>query len=95
MKNNIALNIDEQLSITVEAMLRAVDKNGNLKLSPIIEKYKTALNAKNERDKFIALNRILGLVRGCLEFTSDYEQEFLVEMGETEVLIKKYLALQV
>lgn len=89
----MARRIEAQLVDTIEVMQKAIGEGSHVELRRHLEKYKFVLNNlnnKTDQEKMQMLKKISGLARGCLEFTSDYSQEYLKKMSETESLIKQF-----
>jgi len=60
-------------------------------LNEYLKKYERALSALDSSsydEKINSLKKLLNCARGYMEKSSNYDQEFLHEMGRTEKLVK-------
>ncbi|MCP4321833.1 MAG: hypothetical protein GY787_08295 [Alteromonadales bacterium] len=94
-KTDLRLDLIKQITKTIEK-LELKESSSNEKIIPeYIERYKKALlslnsdvaNSLSDISKK-NLNSLLDCARGYMETSSNYSQEFLVEMSKTEKIIK-------
>lgn len=96
---DISLSSDKELIAQIRKAIQAlnakfIESNEEI-IREYLFKYEKALDviekntdASEQRNK---LTMLLNCARGYLEHSSNYEQEFLNEMGKSETLIKKRL----
>jgi hypothetical protein len=84
--------LETQLARTLRAFEEGHDATGDPELETIIEVYKKALQDSQNITacdiKGGCLDHLLNRARGYLETSSEWDQPFLREMGQTEKLIK-------
>lgn len=80
----------ERLEGSIEAIDKKYQVSGEDILNDYLKKYQAALDAlrSGSSDAGKRLKKLKNCARGYLETSSDYDQEFLREMGETEKIIK-------
>ncbi len=80
----------DQLKITIEAIEQKLVESPEKVVSEYLVKYENALHEPNNPQ---LLNKLLNCVRGYMETSSCYDQNFLNEMGKTEQLIRAIKSL--
>ncbi|QFT56075.1 hypothetical protein [Microbulbifer sp. THAF38] len=98
MKNISLVNDKElvdQLRKTIKAINAKLIESDEDIIREYLRKYERALEAVNrnvnvaeQREK---LSKLLNCARGYLEYSSCYNQDFLNEMGVSEMIVKKRL----
>jgi DNA repair ATPase RecN len=88
-KDEVSL-LTEQLERSIEEIDKKYQVSGEDVLSDYLKKYKAALDAlrSGSSDANKRLKKLKNCARGYLETSSNYDQEFLREMGETEKMVK-------
>ncbi|KTB79736.1 hypothetical protein [Pseudomonas syringae] len=94
MLNEENKNLRFQLEKTLAAMTVHLNASEEVILAEYLKKYQDALlsfelNSQEEKSK--KLKAILGCARGYMEYSSNYEQQFLQEMWKTERIAKQEL----
>ncbi|KZM40410.1 hypothetical protein OA92_07215 [Marinomonas sp. SBI22] len=79
-----------QLKVTIEAIEEKLAESPEKVVSEYLVKYESALH---EPDNQKLLNKLLNCVRGYMETSSCYDQNFLNEMGKSEQLIRAIKSL--
>lgn len=90
MTNSDKTKLINQLKKTIRLLeeKQTATASNEAVISEYIEKYKVAISHINSSEDTKSLRKLLKCARGYLETSSDYEQDFLYAMGETEQLIK-------
>lgn len=88
MTNSDKTKLINQLKKTIRLLEEKQAASNEAVISEFIEKYKVAISHINSSEDTKPLRKLLNCARGYLETSSDYEQDFLYAMGETEQLIK-------
>jgi len=88
-KDEVSL-LTEQLERSIEEIDKKYQVSGEDVLSDYLKKYQAALDAlrSGSYDANKRLKKLKNCARGYLETSSNYDQEFLREMGETEKMVK-------
>lgn len=86
-------DLKKQIESTIKALELKKRSSGEPVIDDYIHKYQSVLSfiqSGEPRDVVIKKSQsILNCVRGYMETSSDYQQEFLKEMGNTEKIIKQ------
>jgi len=81
-----------QVKKTIKALTTKYQSSREQILEGYIDRYKDILNCidsgSSKEDISKVAKKVKGCARGYLEFSSNYKQNFLDEMGRTEKLIK-------
>jgi hypothetical protein len=87
----------KEIKEQIEHTLAALSIKQQVSNEPVVDQYAqkynevlSLINSGEDKEKVISLAKNLsGLARGYLETSSNYQQDFLVEMGKTEKLLKQ------
>ncbi|MEF3074483.1 hypothetical protein V2P20_05550 [Methylobacter sp. Wu1] len=92
--SNIA-NLKGQVEVTIKALELKRQSSSEPVIDEYLKKYKDVLkaieNGSSESDVHKLANKLLNCARGYMETSSNYQQDFLNEMGKTEKIVKQLL----
>lgn len=94
MLSDSLLNVKQQIEKTIAAIRDKCIESDEVVVADYLKRYEASLSliGTGSKQKLeMGLKGILNCTRGYLETTSHHDQEFLVEMFETERLIKQLL----
>lgn len=94
MDKHELLALREQLKISIDVIKVKIAASDEKVIPVYLDKYNSALVAFDsgcESDIIRRFNSIANCARGYMETSSHYQQEFLHEMGKTQVMVRKYL----
>ncbi len=86
-------DLKSQLEITIKALESKIQTSSEPIINRYLDKYQQVLKiiesgASNESVRKLAM-KLLNCARGYMETSSDYQQNFLIEMSKTEKLVKE------
>lgn len=86
-------DLSSQINQTIDSLEKKSQASSEDYIILILKKYKlvkTELDLKKDKIDLGVLKKLLNGARGYMETSSDYNQDFLNEMGRTEKLIKSF-----
>lgn len=85
-------NLKDQIYITIKALKLKKETSNESILDGYIDKYLNVLKVVDSGGTALEVYQeakyLLNCARGYMEISSDYQQDFLIEMGKTEQIVK-------
>ncbi|WP_434002678.1 hypothetical protein [Endozoicomonas sp.] len=82
-----------QLETTIKALELKLQRSNEPTLKQYLERYKNTLKAIESGSSEVEINKharkLLNCARGYMETSTNYQQNFLTEMGKTEKVVKQ------